>query len=53
MVSPSLGVYSLKASVLERSFCTSTDCGMIACRRRLVEWLWEARRMMMMRKTLH
>jgi hypothetical protein len=46
MVSPSLGLRSLKASVLERSFQTSSDCGMIASKRRLVERLWVARKRM-------
>jgi hypothetical protein len=53
MVSPSLGLHSSKAYVLERSFWTSIDCGMIAFRRKLFERLWEARRRMVMRRTLH
>jgi hypothetical protein len=53
MVLPSLGLHSSKASVLERSFLTSSDYGMIASRRRLFERLLEAHRRMVMWRTLH
>jgi hypothetical protein len=53
MVSPSLGINSSKASVLERSFWDLTNCGMIASRRRLIKRLWETRRIMVLRRTLH